>query len=360
MAEKTSYQFFYNTAEAWEAMEQAIREAKSSIYWETYIFDDGETGRKFVEILKEKVRAGVEVCLILDGFGTVYFEDHAIKEMRKNGIEVLTFNPVHLHSFWRGVRRWFERNHRKVLIVDQRIGFIGGVNVYKESFRWFDLHVRVTGSIVNQLLKFFARSYLAGGGLADQFKYLLYLPVVKEKYLRILWHKPRADFSSVKNIYLKAIRHAKNSLVIVTPYFLPDQEILIALEKAIKRGVTIDLIVPLDCLHWPITYAMRANWPVLHGLGLKIYLVRKMNHAKVMMADNEWAMTGSSNFDFQTLFRSHESNLVFTDPKMIEDLQKIFRTWRKSSKIFNPVEWEKRPWHWRLLETICQPLRAIL
>lgn len=360
MVEKTSYQFFYNTAEAWDAMEKAIREANSSIYWETYIFDDGKTGRKFVEILKEKVRAGVEVRLILDGFGTLYFEEHAVREMRKSGIEVLMFNPVHLRSFWRGVRRWFERNHRKVLVVDQKIGFIGGVNVHQESFRWFDLHVRVTGLIVRHLLKAFARSYMAGGGLVEKVRYLMYLPVVKEKYLRVLWHKPHADFSSVKNVYLRAIKRAKDSLIIVSPYFLPDQEILTALEETKKRGVTIDLIVPLNSNHWPMTFAMRATWPVLHGLGIKIYLVRKMNHAKVMMADNEWAMVGSSNFDFQTLFRSHESNLVFTDPKMIEDLQKIFRTWRQSSKIFNPVEWEKRPWRWRVLEAICQPLRAIL
>lgn len=360
MKEKIKYQFFSTTQESWQAMYQAIKEAKEAIYWELYIFHNDEIGQGFLELLKEKARAGLEIKLIFDGWGSFWFDSRAIKELRAAGAEVLYFNPIHLSWLWRGLRGWFERTHRKVLIIDRCLGFIGGVNVEKTAFSWFDLQVRVEGPIVKSLLRNFARAYLAGGGPLARVKHIFYLPVIKEKYWRVLWHKPQSEFSIIRRVYLQAIARAKKSLTMVAPYFLPDREFLEALRQARERGVKIDLILPWRTNHRILNYAMRAYWRLYDKLGLKIHLVKRMIHAKAMMVDDKWAMVGSSNVDAQTFYRSHETNLVFTSKEMVGDLKKIFQAWKKKSRLFHPLKWQKRPWLGRIYEAICRLLRPIL
>ncbi|MEK7189974.1 MAG: phosphatidylserine/phosphatidylglycerophosphate/cardiolipin synthase family protein [Patescibacteria group bacterium] len=360
MKPRTQYQFFSTTRSALQAMFDAISKAEKSIYWETYIFEKDTTVWPFIEKLKAKARQGVEVKLIIDAMGSFGFEKKIMEEMRETGMEVIYFNPLELSSFWRGVRRMLERNHRKVLVVDERIGFIGGVNVEKESFGWFDLHVRVEGPMIMHLLKSFAHSYLAGGGRLGKIKSLLYIPIIKEKYWRVLWHKPRENFSSVRKIYLNAINRARHSLTIVNPYFLPDKEFLQALIEARQRGVKIDLILPKHSDLFFLNYATRAYWSLFSRVGLKIYLVKKMIHAKAMMVDGSWAMIGSSNFDSQSFFRSHETNLIFTDRSMIADLKKIFHGWKKRSLLFRPLYWAKRPIREKFFEWIGKILGPIL
>lgn len=357
---KSHYQFFSTVPEAWEAMLEAIKGARESIYWELYIFSHDEIGQRFLELLKEKARAGLEIKLIFDGMGSFWFDNRAIKELRAAGAEVIYFNPFHLSWLWRGLRRWCERTHRKVLIIDRQIGFIGGVNVQKTNFGWFDLQVKVEGPIVCHLLKSFARFYLAGGGPLERIKHIFYLPIIKEKYWRLLWHKPQSEFSIIRHVYLRSIARAKKSLTLVAPYFLPDREFLEALRQARGRGVKIDLILPWRTDHRILTYAMRAYWRLYDRLGMKIHLVKKMIHAKAMLVDDKWAMVGSSNFDPQTFYRSHEANLVFTSQEMIRDLKKIFQGWKKKSRLFQPLKWQRRSWFSRIYEGICRLLRPIL
>lgn len=360
MRPKSQYQFFSTTRSALQAMFEAISAAEKSIYWETYIFEKDSSSWPFIEKLKEKARQGVEVKLIIDALGSFGFEKKIMEEMRQAGMEVIYFNPVELSFFWRGVRRMLERNHRKILIIDEKVGFIGSVNVEKESFSWFDLHARVEGALVGHLLKSFVHSYLVGGGRLEKIKALLYLPVIKEKYWRLLWHKPRKNFSSVRNVYLRAIRRAKKSLIIVSPYFLPDKEFLQAFAEARRRGVKIDLIIPKRVDLFFLNYAMRAYWNLFVRIGLKVYLVKKMIHAKAMMVDGHWAMIGSSNFDSQSFYRSHETNLIFTDRSMIADLKKIFHGWKKRSLLFRPLSWAKRPIREKFFEWIGKILGPIL
>ncbi|MBI5731995.1 MAG: phosphatidylserine/phosphatidylglycerophosphate/cardiolipin synthase family protein, partial [Candidatus Magasanikbacteria bacterium] len=355
-----NYHFFSSTRETWEAMYRDISQAEDSIYWETFIFQPHGIGLRFIEKLKEKAMAGVEVKLILDDFGSWQFTENFLKELERAGAEVLYFNPLRLSAFWRGVRHYFERTHRKLLIVDKKIGFIGGVGVRQETADWFDLHARVTGPIVRQLLKSFSRSYLAGGGTLNKIKHLFYLPIIKERFWRVFWHKPQGNFSIIRNLYLRAISRAKKSLTLVNPYFLPDWELLKALREARKRGVAVHIILPFKTDHSILTYAMRAYWRVLDSFGFKIYLVKKMIHAKAMLVDEKWAMMGSSNFDAQTFYRNHEANLIFTSRQMIEDLKRIFRGWKKHSTLFQPRLWAKRSWWKRIYEWFCRLLRPIL
>lgn len=355
-----NYQFFSTVKDALDAMYKEIQQAKKSVYWETYIFENDDAGRRFIELLCVKAREGVEVKVILDGFGSFWMAEKMMEKLEKSGAEVLYFNPLQLSGLWGGIRRWLERNHRKVLIVDETFGFVGGVNVHQESSNWFDLQVRVTGPIVKGLLKYFGRTYLASGGVVSRIKYFLYLPIIKQRYWRLMWHRPREKVSSIHNVYIKAIQSAKKSLTLVSPYFLPDSKIISALADAKRKGVKINLILPKETDHRLLTYAGRTYWYVLYKLGIKVYLVKKMIHAKAMMVDDKWAMVGSSNFDSQTFYRSYETNLIFTSQQMIRDLKVIFKGWRKQSLLFRPVKWAKRGFFHRIYEFFGKLLRPYL
>jgi len=360
MSDKANYQFLSSTQEAWDAMFEAICNARKSIYWELYIFNPDEIGLRFVRILKEKAQAGVEVKLIFDAFGSFSFSEKLVQELREAGAEVIYFNPLKMSNFWRGIRKYFERTHRKILIIDQEIGFIGSVNVEGNNANWFDLQVKVTGSIVRRLLHSFSHSYLAGGGLLNRIKHIFYLPIIKEKYWSILYHKPRGDYSIIRKVYLNWIRKAKKSLTLVSPYFLPDQDFLQALREARKRGVEIDLIVPWKTDHPTLTHAMRAYWRAYDLLGFRIHLVKKMLHAKAMMVDDKWAMVGSSNFDSQTFYRNYEANIIFSNKQMVEDFRKVLHHWKDNSRLFHISKWEKRSVVNKVYEFFCKLLRPFL
>lgn len=355
-----NYQFFTDTQSTWEAMRSDLLSAQKSIFWESYIFHDDEIGRGFVEILKQKAMAGVEVKLAFDGWGGFWFTNEALKQLRATGAEILYFNPIELSYLWKGVRHWLNRNHRKLLLIDERVGYIGGVNIFKTCFEWLDLQVRVEGKIVRTMVKYFAHSWLAGGGRWERLKAILYLPVISERYWRVLWHKPRGQFSSLRNVYLNAINRARKTLTVVNPYFLPDREFLNALIEAKKRGVRVELIIPWRTNHNLLNYAMRAYWRMFASAGFKLFLMKRMIHAKALMVDDKWAMVGSSNFDAQSFYRSHESNLIFTQMEMLADLKKIFSGWKSSSRLFQPLQWSRRGFIQRLWEILGRILRPIL
>lgn len=360
MSANNNYKFFATSAQAWEGMLKALEGAQYSIYWEAYIFYPDEIGNKFIKILKEKARAGLEVKLILDDFGSFKITKEIIKDLKESGVDVLSFNPIKIFSFWRGIRHFFERTHRKFLIIDREMAFIGSVNVQDKIANWLDLQIMVKGPVVNQLLKAFSRSYLISGGALEKIKNLFYLPIIKEKNRRILWHKPLNKFSIVRRQYLEVIKKAKSSLVLVTPYFLPDPGFLKALVEAKKRGVEIQIILPWETDHSIITYAMRAYWVLWASVGFKIFLVKKMIHAKAILIDDKWAMVGSSNVDAQTFYRNHEINLIFTDKQMIRDLKKIFLEWKKKSRLFKPIKWSQRSFKSRFWEFIAKLFEPFL
>ena len=153
---------------------------------------------------------------------------------------------------------------------------------------------------------------------------------------------------------------AQISLILVVPYFLPDPGFLKALREAKKRGVNVQIILPWETDHVILTYAMRSYWVLWASLGFKIFLVKKMIHAKAILIDDKWAMVGSSNVDAQTFYRNHEINLIFTDKKMIMNLKNIFLDWKKKSRLFRPIKWSQRSFRSHLWEFLAKLLEPFL
>lgn len=304
----------------------AIKSAQKSIYWECYILLDNTPTHNFFDLLRQKARQGLKVKIIADALGSFWLSRETVAGLTAAGAEILFFN--HLLSWWdwRRFRHWwFSRNHKKILIVDEKIGFIGGVNI-DEKFRcWLDLHVRVTGLIVRALIRSFARSYrLCGGG--D----FLYKPKTKfvNRKIRFFDYRPLRKNPLLKKYYLDHLASARKKIIMATPYFAPSWWLLKSLINASRRGVKIEIILPDISDNLLADVANHFFAYLLSFFKIDFYFTSSMIHAKSLLVDDREGMVGSNNLDFQSFDYNAESSLVFRHRRMIKDLKKILEKWK--------------------------------
>lgn len=304
-------------------MFEAISNAQKSVYLEMYIFQNDMKEFDFFHLLKEKARAGLRVKLILDYFGSAGLSNSSVLELKGTGVEILTLSYL-LH-----------RMHRKVLIVDERIAFIGGVNLHQTSRFWNDLMVRIKGKLVKKIVVSFAKSYLNAGG-GDPL--LLSINNRKKKTKSDTWiveHSPVKNKFNFKKIYKKYLREAQESIILVTPYFIPKRWLRGALHQAVLRGVKVEILVPKATEHF---FVDRVNYFYIYKLaklGVKFYLEEKMNHAKAIIIDKKEAMVGSQNLDFLSFDFNSEIGVFFKDLEEVSKLCDISKEWKKDAILFD-------------------------
>ncbi len=316
-------------------MLETIHQAKKSIYLESFILSDDHRTHYFFETLRKKALEGVRVKIVIDRVGSFFYGSIDQDKFEKAGAEVLFF------------RRWFYRTHRKVLIVDNEVAFLGGVNVRGEYANWLDLHMRIDGLLVRQLLKSFAKIYaLAGGkeqlvsnrkkGQPSKARSALYRA---KTWLIERW--PIRGKSALKDYYKKKCAEAQKSIVIVTPYFLPHQWLLRSLKAAAKRGVKIEVLIPkktdigiINTFHRIIAYSLRDHVSVL--------FIPEMNHAKVLLMDDREGLIGSNNIDARSFDYNLEASLIFQRKDMVGDLKKILEVWKKTALPIETIEKDYR------------------
>ncbi len=305
-------------------MFEAISNAQKSIYLEMYIFQDDMEEFDFFHLLKEKAKQGLWVKIILDPFGSAGLSENAISELKKAGVEVLFLSYL-LH-----------RMHRKVLVVDERIAFIGGVNLHQKSRFWNDLMVRITGNLVAKTVVSFIKSYTNAGGrdpiLLDRnnkiAKARVNTWIVDDAPIREKFH--------FKRIYRKYLHKAQKSIILTTPYFMPKRWLSAMLHQAVLRGVNVEILVPKNTDHGFIMD--RVNYFYIYKLsklGIKFYMEEKMNHAKAIIIDKKEAMVGSQNLDFFSFDFNFEVGVFFKDLKAIAKLLEIIKEWKKDSVVFD-------------------------
>jgi len=317
------YQFFSVSRDAWDAMYEEIKKAQKSIYWETYIFIDDEAGQRFVDLLEQKAKKGLDIKMVIDGVGSFKLSSLSIDRLKKAGVDLVIYNPVTLGKFMRFWRAFWERTHRKIMIIDNQIGFIGGVNVRNYMADWLDLLLMVKGPIVRSLTRAFAKSYIKSGG-------------------DFLFQFPHAKRSRIHASFLKSINKAKKNLKLAVPYYLPNRRLVKALARARKRGVKIDLIIPMRTDLKVVQWAARKYYNAMHKLGVKMYFTPKMMHGKAYVVDSKEGMVGSSNIDKGSFYRNLEANAYFTDKQMVGDLEKIFKQWKDYSEPFEESRWKNK------------------
>ncbi|MFA6486635.1 MAG: phosphatidylserine/phosphatidylglycerophosphate/cardiolipin synthase family protein [Candidatus Magasanikbacteria bacterium] len=348
MPDQFSYQFFSTTKDTWDAMYRAVSGARESIFWEVYILEDKGDGARFIDMLCEKSIQGVNVKIILDAIGSMSFSKSVETKLKTAGVELLWYHPV---SPWRGLRGWlervFQRNHRKVLIIDEELAFIGGVNVEHASAEWNDLHLRLTGRVVRTLLRDFAKSYVKCGGAKRNVRRLFHpkLEILAEwrERVRFIFQSigPSARYG-MRNFYHEAVRTARESITFVTPYYLPDKKFFRLIAAAAKRGVKVEVLLPERSDVRIIHHIAQLYYDLSESAGVRLYFSKKMNHAKAILVDNSYGLVGSGNLTRRSFNTDEEAGVYFTEADMVRDLNTIIDSWKSESIVSGEVARARR------------------
>lgn len=316
------YKFYTTSDKAWDGIMFAISQAQSSIYIEMYIFlGDTQQTHDFFGKLKEKVLAGLEVVLVLDAYGSSNLKAPVIKDLRDAGIELLFFS------------RWLHRTHRKLVIIDNKIAFIGGVNIENKIRNWQDLHLRLGGKIIKPLLRSFAYTYKQCGGKNIHILKNSQLALVKKIKSWVIdsWKIGDKKYH-LNNYYLDKLTEATSSIKIVTPYLLPPRWLMKALDDAVFRGVKVEIIIPANTDIKSMDSINYFNACRLSASGVKFYFMPTMNHAKVMLIDDEEALVGSQNLDILSFGVNAEIGIFFKQKYAVNALVKIINKWQRTAR----------------------------
>ncbi|MGS0743582.1 cardiolipin synthase [Glaciimonas sp. GG7] len=353
------------------AMIAAITSARHNINFETYIFDQDELGLRFANLLIEKQLAGVQVNIIYDSVGTIGTPTEFFERMRKAGIKLVEFNPVNpLKRFGRW--RINHRDHRKILVVDGKVAFTGGVNIsaaYSSSslFRstkkggdavgWRDTHIQIEGPAVASLQLSFMRSWANEG--TEDLPDLDYFPMLSDagdKAVRVIISRPRGDFSLYK-AYMQAFQHAQKTIHITTPYFAPDQQMVKALTDAAGRGVEVAMILPSVSDNGLVFHAGESYFDQLLSAGIKIYRLQvAVLHAKTAVIDGNWSTVGSANLDIRSFLHNYEANVIVIGDEFGDEMEKAFQDDLSTSEEITKDVWDRRSFGARIKEWAARSL----
>jgi len=335
------YRFYTTSQRAWDGMFKAISQAQKTIYIEMYIFlDNTQSTHNFLGLLKEKSHAGLEVVIIADAIGSFYLHNSAIRELREAGIEFIYYS------------HWLRRTHRKILIIDNKLAFIGGVNIEEKLRHWRDLQVRIDGKVVLPLLQSFAYVYEIVGGKKESILQYSRVPLVKKINSWITdTIVGKSKLYNLSNYYKEKIGSAKTSVKIVTPYLLPPRRLIAMLDVACLRGVNVEMLIPNDTDVKILNKVNYLNACRLSAFGVKFYLMPMMNHAKIMIIDDEEGLIGSQNMDVLSFNMNMEAGVFFQQKQAVKDLIKLFEHWRGESISFNATN-KKIKWYDKILIAI--------
>lgn len=338
-----------NGDEAFPAMLKAIDDAKVSVALATYIFDNDATGRRFVEALRGATRRGVQVRVLVDDAGARYSWPSIFKPLKRAGIRYARFLPT--LAPWR-LSTMNLHNHRKLLVVDGRIGFTGGINIrngnlLREQPRSpvQELHFKVEGPVVAQLQETFANDWaFCTREVLEGATWFGELGTAGKVIARVVTDGPDADFEKARWTMLGALSCAKRSVRILTPYFLPDQSLVTALNLAALQGVEVDIILPgvnnLPFIHW----ASRAMWWQVLERGCRIWLTSPpFDHSKLMVVDEDWVFLGSANWDPRSLRLNFELNLECYDTEFARRMESVVQNKLRGAHQVTLAEVDQRP-----------------
>ena len=348
------------------AMMDAIRSATNHVNLETYIFDADELGTKFADLLIEKQHQGVQVNIIFDSVGTLGTPTAFFARLRAAGINLTEFNPVNPLKYIGNAWRLNNRDHRKILVVDGKIGFAGGVNIAKDYansslFRsrgrvnqelgWRDTHLRIEGPAVASLQTLFLRTWASQRkeDLPD-LEYFPALPNAGNQVLRVIASEPGGNFEIFK-AYAVALGQAQKSIHLTVSYFAPDVQILDQILRAARRGVDVEMIFPGVSDASLAFFAGRSFYEDLLAAGVRIFeLQASVLHAKTGVIDGAWSTVGSANIDIRSFLHNSEINVVVLDEGFGKAMESAFQEDLKNAKEVTRSQWDQRPAGERLKE----------
>ena len=342
--------------QTYDALFAAIRAAQDHVNVEFYIIEDDEIGQQFADILLERQAAGVQVNLIYDSFGCLATPDEYFQRLQDAGVRVLEFNPVNPLDT---EKEWLinNRDHRKLVIVDGQVAFLGGVNiseVYSASSLpgqddavdgpWRDTHMQLEGPVVGELQKLFMDTWTRQEGepLPER-AYFPELPADGTEIVRAIGSTPDDEFNQIYLTLLSAIEHAENHVYLTNAYFAPDPQFMQALIDAAERGVDVRLILPSRTDSSLVFHAGRAKYGRLLRAGVKIYERQNvLLHSKTAVIDGVWSTVGSTNLDWRSFADNDEVNAVVLGREFAMQMLEVFEEDAAASTQIDPKRWKWR------------------
>jgi cardiolipin synthase len=337
-----------NGDEIFPAMLAAIRGARETVTFETYIYWSGEIGKRFSAAFCERARAGVKVHVMLDWAGSGKIEAKYLEELKAAGVEVELYHPLR----WYNLARMNNRTHRKLLVVDGRIGFTGGVGIADQwqgqaesKDHWRDSHYQIEGPAVGQMQAAFTDNWIkARARVHFGSNYFPELKPVGDTPAQVFKSSRGEGSESVRLMYLLSIASATKTIRLQAAYFVPDDLAIKTLVAARKRGVKIEIIVPGPGMDAKIVQsASRSLWGALLDAGVEIYEFQPtMYHCKVLIVDEVWVSVGSTNFDDRSFRLNDEANLNIYDAGFAAELVKVFEQDKERSRLMTRAEFKDR------------------
>ena len=339
---------FIEGDELYAAMLEVIAHARHCIKLESYIFADDEIGRKIAAALGERARAGRQVLVHIDAAGSLFWGSQRLaNSLTQDGVQVRWF---HRWS-WRHPSRYNRRNHRKLLVVDGRIGFLGGFNIHRENSRtaygarrWRDTHVKVHGQLAHNLQILFD-AFWRGRRLVS--------PTLHAADGMLITNHAHRGRRRLRALYSNHIAKARQRVWLSTPYFVPDRRTQRALMDAARRGVDVRVLVPLKNDVRVVQWAARAAYAGLMNAGVRIYrYMPRMLHAKTLTVDGRWGSVGTANVDYRSFFLNYELILTASEPAFVAELEAQFLHDLVQSESVQPERWAQRAMLGRVLEFV--------
>lgn len=361
------------------SMLDAMNGAKDHINMETYILEPDEIGQSFVGVLLSKQRAGVQVNLIYDSVGSLATPKEFFQPLRDAGAQVLEYNPINplqVRKDW----ELNERDHRKLLVVDGRIAYVGGINISSvyssgsfgrtsgrranamktadgaDSQGWRDTHLRLEGPVVAEFQKLFMATWAQqqGEALAER-KYFPPLSNQGQEVVRVIGSSPQAPYSQIYITLLSAINSAESQISITNAYSIPDPQLLTALKEAATRGVDVRLLLPGKSDSDLVFHASRSFYQELLNSGVEIHERQTaLLHAKTAVIDGVWSTVGSTNLDWRSFLHNQEIDAVLLGQDFGQRMQTLFEQDLQASRQITQEDWQNRSLLQRLKEVLAR------
>ncbi|WP_129648266.1 phospholipase D-like domain-containing protein [Peristeroidobacter agariperforans] len=357
---------FENGDEIFPAMLAAIRGARRSINFETYIYWSGDIGREFADALIERSRAKVPVHVLIDWVGSQKMDEVLVHEMANAGIRIERYHPLH----WYHLVRMNNRTHRKLLVVDGKVGFTGGVGIAdqwegdaQDDEHWRDSHYRIEGPAVAQMQAAFMDNWIkATGAVLRGEAYFPALEATGDAAGQVFTSSPTGGADSMLLMYLLAFSSATKTIDLSASYFVPDELTLRVLIDALKRGVRVRVIVPGEDIDTEIVRkASRASWGELLAAGAQIYEYQPtMFHCKTLIVDGLLVSVGSTNIDTRSFRLNDEANLNVYDARFAQALTKVFEQDLQRTRQITLQAWLHRPLSEKIMENAAAALASQL
>lgn len=355
-----------NGKEKFPALIEALKKANHHIHLEYYIFEYDNIGKQILSILEQKASEGVKVKIIIDHVGSWHFPSRKIKKLKKSGVHIKRFMRVTFPYFTGKVNY---RNHRKIVVIDGKVGFVGGMNIADKYIfgtrrlgSWRDIHLKISGEAVHSLQTvFFTDWYFLTKELPSDEQYFPEINETNESIVQIVSSGPDSSWAGIMQTYFLSIATARKYIYITTPYLLPNSSILTALKTASLSGVDVKLIIPKKSDSRIVSYASLSFVGELIDAGIEVYFYKKgFIHSKTMIIDGILSSVGTANLDYRSISINFEVNALIYDEITAQKLRDTFNDDINDCELITKDIWSKKPIARKLQSSIARIFSPLL